>query len=303
MRGNMAVYELKGEKLGIRVEGKGAELKSLVDLSTGEEYMWNADPEFWPRTSPVLFPFVGRLKGQQYTWQGKTYKPPVHGFGRDMEFELLTKSEDSMRFGIRDTESTREVYPFSFSFEMEYRLSGKELKVSFLVKNTGAEEMFFSLGAHPGFVCPRNSGKTDAKRSDCYIGFSGEKKLQRLLSRGVDMNTGLVNEKYTEYELQDGMLPIGDDLFAQDALVLENRQVNQVALAGPDRKPYVTLKMDAPVYGIWSSVKPGAPFICIEPWFGRCDALTFDGELEQREYQNRLAAGETFETSYTVTIA
>ncbi len=299
----MAIYELKGEQLSIRVEGKGAELKSLIELSTGEEYMWNADPEFWPRTSPVLFPFVGRLKGQQYTWQGKTYKPPVHGFGRDMEFELLARTKDSMRFGIRDTESTREVYPFSFSFEIEYRLNGKELKVSFLVKNTGAEEMFFSLGAHPGFVCPKNYGKTDGKRSDCYIGFAGEKRPDRLVSRGVDMNTGLVNDLYTEYELQDGMLPIKDDLFAQDALVLENYQVNQVALAGPDRKPYVTLKMDAPVYGIWSSVKPGAPFICIEPWFGRCDALTFDGELAQREYQNRLDAGETFEASYTVTIA
>ena len=299
----MAVYELQGEQLRIRVEGKGAELKSLVDLSTGEEYMWSADPEIWPRTSPVLFPFVGRLQGQQYTWKGKTYKPPVHGFGRDLEFALLEKTADSMRFGIRDTEGTREVYPFSFTFEIEYRLTGKELKVSFLVKNTGVEEMLFSLGAHPGFVCPRNSGESGVKRSDCYIGFYREGKLTHLNNRIVDMSTGLMTDQYTEYELEDGLLPIGDDLFANDALVLENHQVNQVALTGPDRKPYVTLKMDAPVYGIWSSVKPGAPFICIEPWFGRCDALAFKGELEEREYQNRLEAGETFQTYYTVTIA
>lgn len=310
----MAIYELKGESLSIRVEGKGAELKSLTDNRTGEEYMWNADLEFWPRTSPVLFPFVGRLKGQQYTYREKTYTAPVHGFARDMEFELLEQTKDSMRFGIKDTEQTREVYPFFFSFEILYKLEGKELKVTFLVKNEGDDELFFSLGAHPGFVCPRSSLQGEEKRSDCYIRFAmvssgnggsaGEDAgVDKLISRGVDMDTGLVNEEYTEYALQDGALLIADDLFKQDALVLEKNQVNQVALLDSKKNPYVTLTMDAPVYGIWSSVKPGAPFICIEPWFGRCDALCFEGGLEEREYQNRLESGEIFETEYTVTIA
>ena len=316
----MATYELKGERLSIRVEGKGAELKSLTDNTTGEEYMWNADPEFWPRTSPVLFPFVGRLKGQQYIYQGKTYTAPVHGFARDMEFELLEQTEDTLRFGIRDTDDTREVYPFAFSFDIIYRLSGKELKVTFVVKNEGNSEMFFSLGAHPGFVCPKGSLKAEEKRSDCYIGFAktwseaendcdnegniGKTvNVDKLVSRGVDMNTGLVNDSYTEYILENGLLAIADDLFNQDALVLEDNQVSQVSLLDARKSPYVTLTMDAPVYGIWSSVKPGAPFICIEPWFGRCDALSFEGDLEAREYQNRLESGEVFETEYTVTIA
>ncbi len=293
----MAVYELKGDALSIRVDGNGAELKSLTENATGQEYMWDADAEYWPRTSPVLFPFVGRLKEQKYVYNGKTYeKIPQHGFARDEEFTLTEQTEDSLRFCLRDSDKTRECFPFSFCLEIAYRLAGKKLFVSFLVRNEGQEEMFFSLGAHPGFVCPKNTGE---KRSDYYIGFDVDEKL---ISRNIDMSTGLAKDQYTEYKLEQGLLPVADDLFKNDALVLENNQVHRVSLLTPDKKPYLTLQMDAPVYGIWSSVKPGAPFICIEPWFGRCDALSFEGELQDREYQNCLQAGAQFHAEYAVTI-
>lgn len=290
----MAVYELKGEAASIKVAGMGAELQSYVNLATGQEYMWSGDPAFWGRVSPVLFPLVGRLNGKKYTYKGKTYYPPVHGFARDTEFELLEKTENSMRFGIHDTESTREVYPFSFSFEILYELLGKNLKVTFFVRNKGEEPMYFALGAHPGFVCPKEKG---GRRADCYLGFGG---ADSIVSREVDMNTGLVTDHYEEYTLEEGLLPITDDMFDKDALVLEGGQIHEVSLHGADGKPYVTLEMNAPVYGIWSCVTPGAPFICIEPWYGRCDALGFEGDFEEREYQNKLEAGEEFVTSYTV---
>lgn len=298
----MAMYELKNENLSICVCGKGAELKSLKEISNGREYMWNANPEFWPRTSPVLFPFVGRLKGQKYDYLGKSYTPPVHGFARDMEFELWEKTEDTLVFGIRDTEDTKAVYPFSFSFQITYRLTGRNLDMTYTVKNEGGEEMFFSLGAHPGFKCPLGDVEEE-KRSDCFLFFEKEGPVENLYSRGVDMETGLVNDLYTKYTTDNGFLPIADDLFKQDALVLEKSQVTRVSLADAAKKPYLTLTMDAPVYGIWSSVKTGAPFICIEPWFGRCDATGFEGGLEEREYQNRLDAGGVFETTCTITIA
>lgn len=293
----MAVYELKGEDLSIRVDGNGAELKSLTENATGQEYMWSADPEYWQRTSPVLFPFVGRLKGQKYVYNGKTYENiPQHGFARDEEFTLTERTEDSLRFCLRDSQKTRQWYPFPFSLEIGYRLAGKKLFVSFLVRNEGKEEMFFSLGAHPGFVCPKNPGE---KRSDYFIAFDAAEKLN---SRNIDMSTGLAKDQYTEYRLEQGLLPIAEDLFKADALVLENHQVHRVSLLTPDKKPYLTLQMDAPVYGIWSSVKRDAPFICIEPWFGRCDALSFEGELKDREYQNCLPAGGEFHAEYVVTV-
>lgn len=293
----MAVYELKGEDLSIRVDGTGAELKSLTENATGQEYMWSADPKYWQRTSPVLFPFVGRLKEQKYLYRGKTYENiPQHGFARDEEFTLIGQTEDSLRFRLQDSEKTRQWYPFSFSLEIGYRLAGKKLFVSFVVRNEGKEEMFFSLGAHPGFICPKNAGE---KRSDYFIAFDTKEKL---ISRNIDMSTGLAKDQYTEYKLEQGLLPVADDLFQADALVLENHQVHSVSLLTPDKKPYLTLQMDAPVYGIWSSVKPDAPFICIEPWFGRCDALSFEGELGDREYQNSLQAGGEFYAEYAVTI-
>lgn len=292
----MAVYELVGDEISIKIKSLGAELVSLMDMQTGQEYMWDGKPEFWSRTSPVLFPFVGKLKNQQYSYQGQVYNPKPHGFARDMEFAIEKQEQNRIVLGICDTEETRKVYPFAFHFSIEYCLSGKTVQVSFLVENKGEDKMFFSLGAHPGFKCPIKEGE---KRSDYFISFGN---VDVITSRGVNIATGLVNNQYTEYKLEKGCLSIADDLFENDALVLE-KQVNTVALLGADKKPYLTLHMEAPVYGIWSSAQPGAPFICIEPWFGRCDAQDFEGALEEREYQNCLEPGEEFETAYTIDLS
>lgn len=295
----MTMYELKNDVLSISVASMGAELKSLK--MNGKEYMWSANPEIWGRTAPVLFPFVGRLKGQQYTYKGKTYTQPAHGFARDAEFELLERTENSMCFGIKDSEETRSIYPFFFEFKIIYTLSDNQLKIAYDVTNNGEEDMLFSVGAHPGFVCPIND---NTNRSQCFVRFEKDGVgLDKIVSRCLDMNTGLVTNEYSDYVLQGGNLPIADDLFNNDALVLENDQVNKVSLLDENGVAYVTVEMDAPVYGVWSSVKAVAPYVCIEPWFGRCDAIDFDGDLSEREYQNKLGAKEVFKAEYTVTIA
>lgn len=295
----MAIYEIENNQLKIRVESFGAELKSLMNKRNKTEYLWSGDPSFWPRTSPVLFPFVGRLKGLEYIYDGKTYPAPVHGFARDTEFDLVNSTENSLTFEIKDTDRTREIYPFSFVFQICFRLEDNSLKVQYDVRNTGEKEMYFSLGGHPGFNCPL-PGKAE-KRADCYIGFRGKTKPDKIKCRDIDLKTGLAKDSFTEYELEDGMLKIQDDMFKNDALVLEE-QINQVTLSGKDRKPYLTFRMDAPVYGIWSCVRPGAPFVCIEPWFGRCDRINYDGAFEKREYQNKLSAGEEFKKEYKIII-
>lgn len=296
----MAVYELKNEKLALQVVSLGAELKSLKRLKDGTEYMWKADPEYWKRTAPVLFPFIGRLKGLQYYYEGVCYQAPVHGFARDTEFEMIEQTEKSLTFEMRDSEETRTVFPFSFLLRIRYELEGMCLKVKYLVKNTGKKKMYFSIGGHPGFNCPLPG--RDEKRSDCYIGLKGNHPIEKINCRGIDLETGLAKETFQEYILDEGQLSIKDDMFKDDALVLEN-QINEVTLAGKDRKPYLTFHMDAPVYGIWSCVKDASPFICIEPWYGRCDRMNYEGTFEEREFQNELDADGIFEKEYSITIA
>lgn len=292
----MAIFDLKGEKISIQVKSEGAELFSLVDNESGQEYIWCGDPQFWGKTSPVLFPFVGRMKGLAYQYKGKTYQAPVHGFAREMEFQLVSQDSNSLWLEICDTKETREVYPFAFGFQIGYVLQGRTLKVLFRIKNNNEEKMYFSLGGHPAFACPLEKGH---KRSDYFLKFD---ELDSIESNGVDISVGLVTNEYTKYSLDKGVLPITDHLFDQDALVIENYQVKEVSLLRPDRTPYVKFVMDAPIYGIWSSIQPGSPFVCIEPWFGRCDAVGFKGTLEEREWQQQLEAGEVFETEYSITV-
>lgn len=293
----MAEYELKNKKLAIRVESLGAELKSLKTNENGTEYMWSADPEYWPRTAPILFPFIGRLKNSQYRYKGKTYTISPHGFARDTEFELAKRTENSLLFEIKDSEKTREVYPFPFILRLCYELEDHSLKVKYFVKNTGNDLMLFSIGGHPGFNCPLKG--TAEKRSECFLLFKGKQPLTGIHCRDIDMSTGLAKNTFTDFSLNQGKLQIKDDLFKDDALVLEN-QIDGVSILGKNGKPYLTFQMDAPVYGIWSCVKEGSPFVCIEPWFGRCDRTDFEGSLEEREFQNSLKPGETFEKEYRI---
>lgn len=291
----MTVYELVNDNLAIKVKTSGGELISLKRLDTDVEYMWDGNSDYWGRVSPVLFPFIGKLKNQQYTYKGKIYNPKPHGFARDMEFKLENRTDKSLVFSIEENEETMKVYPFKFKFYIIYEIENNQVKVSFKVINKDEEKMYFSLGAHPGFKCPIAEGE---KRKDYYLGFEGKDTLN---SRIVNIENGLVTNQYVEINLENGLLAIADDLFAQDALVIEE-QINQVSLYNSEKEKYLSLKMDAPVYGIWSAAIPAAPFVCIEPWFGRCDAEDFDGELEEREYQNELEALGEFETSYIIEV-
>ncbi len=292
------IFALNNEEIQIKLDSFGAELKSLVALNTGAEYMWEGNPVYWKRTSPVLFPLVGSLKDGRHIYNKKEYKMSQHGFARDMEFELVSQTDDEIWFSLIYNEETLEKYPFKFRLELGYKLLGRQVKVMWRVANVDDKEMYFSIGGHPAFRCPLDANEA---RSDCYVMFKG---ADSVLSHSI-VADGLVGEKYTVYEPGDGFLPIKNDLFDDDALIIEESGIGEVSLAGADKKPYLTVKFDAPLFGVWSPVKkdlPPAPFVCIEPWYGRCDSIGFDGELADREYGNKLAAGEIFEAEYTIEI-
>lgn len=291
----MAVYTLKNQEITIEVTSAGAELKSLKDNHTGTEYMWCGDAAYWGRTSPVLFPLVGTYKNNETTYQGKKYSMSQHGFARDMEFELVSQTEDSIFFALKDSEVTREKYPFAFYLELGYRLNGRSIEVLWKVKNPAEETMYFSIGGHPAFNCPLNG---EGKQTDYKISFDVEDKVvSSLLKPGAG-----VTDTRIEYPLEHGQMAVTADLFDNDALILEHHQAHQLSLVNPEGEKYITVAFDAPLVGIWSPTGKNAPFICIEPWYGRADHEKFNGTLEEREWGNQLMSGEEFKAAYTITI-
>lgn len=289
------IYELKNEEVAIAVESHGAELKSLKKISTGTEYMWCADAKYWNRTSPVLFPFVGGLKNKEYRTKGKTYPMTQHGFARDMEFELFSQSENEIWFVLRSNEETLSKYPYEFVLKLGYRLQKSSVEVLWQVENPGNEVLPFSIGGHPAFNCPIDENE---KQTECFISFGD---VDEVVSTRIG-ELGLATDCMDVYTLSDGKLHITENLFQYDALVIENNQTHEVSLCRKDGTPYLKVTMEVPLFGVWSPVGKQAPFICIEPWYGRCDSEGFEGELIEREWSNQAAPGETWKASYTIEV-
>lgn len=295
----MPVYILKNDFLTLQFDSLGAELISICDINSNTEYLWNADPIYWKRHAPILFPFVGSLKNKSYIYEGKNYSVSQHGFARDMDFALLKSTESEIWFSLDATEKTKEIYPFDFRLELGYRLEGKVITILWKVINLGASDMYFSIGGHPAFNCPLDPAK---QQSDYYLAFDTEEPLHYLLVN----EAGLVkknNQNQQNYlTTTKGILPIDPYMFDKDALIIEEHQCHKVSLLDQAKLPYLTVTFDAPLFGLWSPAGKNAPFICIEPWYGRCDSEDFNGTLPEREWGNSLPAGGVFEKFYTIEI-
>ena len=288
------IYTLENEFLVCEVDSHGAELKSIKGKYTGEEYLWNGDPEYWNRTSPVLFPFVGAVKDKEYRHDGKTYTIGQHGFARDMEFYVKSSSEKEIWMGLRESEETLEKYPFKFHLNIGYRLLNGSVTVMWRVKNTNDGEMFFAIGAHPGFAISK-------LKDYSFMLYDIDHKPVSSIKNRVFGAGGCVTDEFSVIETPEGKLPMDEHLFDGDALVLEGRQLGRVALVrNDDDKPSLFVDFDSPLVGLWSPPHRNAPFVCIEPWYGRCDSENFDGELAEREYEQKLDAGAEFNASYRI---
>ncbi len=288
--------KLENDLLEVTINSFGAELSSITGKETGTQYLWDADEKFWKRSAPVLFPFVGSLKNKKYTVDGKDHPMGQHGFARDMEFSVVSETKDEAWFELRSNDDTLAKFPFEFVLKIGYRLDGNDIKVTWHVENPGDKELLFSIGGHPAFMCPVTE---DGKQSDYYLKFDADKAL----TYGLLGSDGLLDRD--DYLLGvdiNGYCAIDKHMFDKDALIIEHFQASKVSLCTPDKKPYLTVSFDAPLFGLWSPAGKGAPFVCIEPWYGRCDRADFSGELKDREYGNVLAVGETFEKSYDITI-
>ena len=189
---------------------------------------------------------------------------------------------------------TLKIYPFKFSLTLGYVLNKNKIDVIYQVENLDDNVMYFQIGGHPAFKCPINP---NTKRSDCYIKFENRSEV---VSSKVDPRGYATDEKIT-FKLDDGFLKIADNLFEFDALVIENQGISGVSICDESKNPYVTVHMNVPIFGVWS-INESAPFVCIEPWYGRCDRVGYDGELKDREYVNSLNPQKTFNSCYQIEI-
>lgn len=288
-------YKISNEQISIEINQMGAELTALIDNKSGVNYLWDGNPAFWKRTSPILFPIVGSLKNQQYGYDGNMYSMSQHGFARDMEFDVVSQTKDTIFFRLNATEDTKKVYPFEFILEIGYCLRENSVEVIWSVSNADNKTMYFSIGGHPAFMCPIDN---DTKQTDYYIQFHD---CEKLVCRKINEN-GLALEGLEPIELVESKLRISEHLFDNDALVIEDNQTHKVSLLTPDKTPYITVSFEAPLFGVWSPAKKNAPFICIEPWYGRCDGDNFNGSLQDREWGNTLEVGQNFKQSYYISL-
>lgn len=277
------------------IDSKGAELHSLYSKEHEIEYLWQGDPNYWARRSPVLFPIVGSLKDDQYSYKGKTYPMSQHGFARDMAFEVFEQSADAVTFVLKSNEETRVVYPFDFELYLSYQLGGDGLTVAYKVVNTSEEEMFFSIGGHPAFNVPLEEGLTF---EDYYVKSSPMKSriMIPLKGRYLDLENRTLGQT-------NAAIALTRELFANDALIFETKGLNSFSICS-DKSPHkVTLTYNhLPFVGIWTPYGTDAPFVCIEPWAGIADATDATGNLDEKFGIQKLAAQEEFAAKYAITV-
>jgi len=265
---------------------KGAELISLK--KNNREYIWDGNPNFWDKHSPILFPIVGTLKDNHYRYKNQTYTLSRHGFARDMEFELIDKTENSAVFSLKNSAETLKNYPFEFELQIIYTLENDKLIVQYKISNKGSEEMYFSIGAHPAFALPNDF-------ENYSIAIENQQTLECYL-----LENNLLSKNTKTIVLEDGKLKLDYSLFENDALIFKNIKPKKMMLL-ENSKPFIKIDFeDFPDLGIWT--KPHAPFLCIEPWFGYSDTVESSGNITEKSGILTLKSESVFTAKYEIEI-
>lgn len=288
-------HTIQNNKLKLTVDNHGAEIKSLIRLSDGAELMWQADAAYWGRTSPVLFPLVGNYFEKTSIYDGKTYQMGQHGFARDMDFELVSQSDDELVFELHENQESLAKYPFAFTLTIGYKLIEDKVVVSWSVKNTNDQTMYFSIGGHPAFNCDLDTYTFRFEKAGAPV---SEFTANVIAGDG----SGCLSNESDMHKLDNGILKMSDQLFSKDALIIEDNQADRVTLVDAAGQDVLSVVFTSPLFGVWSPVGKHAPFVCIEPWYGRCDRVGYNQKLETREYSNALSAGETFKVDYSIVV-
>ncbi|MDH3253097.1 MAG: aldose 1-epimerase family protein [Ignavibacteria bacterium] len=288
------IQTIRSDTLEVSVDTFGAELASIRSLADGMEYLWQGDPAYWGRRAPILFPVVGKLSDGIVRFDGREYVLPQHGFARDEEFEPVEATVDTLSFRLHDRPELLKRYPFRFELTVRYQLTDGWITVTYEVHNPQNTPVWFSIGAHPGFACPMISGHAF---EDYMLEFDEPEKCPRHL-----IDNGLIRQETEPFLNNQRLIHLDQQLFDNDAIVLKGMRSGGVTLKSPKTEKSVRVEFPGwPYLGIWS--KPGgAPFLCIEPWYGIADSAGFRGELNEREGILRLEPDGVFRCDHRILI-
>lgn len=283
----MSIITLSNTIISAQIKTLGAELCSLKSNSN-REYIWEGNPAFWGKHSPVLFPIVGTLKNNTFYHNDKEYTLSRHGFARDMEFQLVEKTESSATFSLQSNSETLKNYPFKFELQIQYILIGTTIELAYRVINKDNTNVLFSIGAHPAFALPSNF-------EDYTLAFEEVEPLEYTL-----LENDLVSKQTEKIKTNSNTVPITYELFERDALIFKTLKSNSLTIIEKENPILKVHFEDFPNLGIWTKV--GAPFICIEPWFGYSDTAESNGNLFEKEGIIVLKKDTPFQAKFSIEI-
>ena len=284
-----SLTRIENAHLAIDVSPLGAEMQSIT-TQDGSSWLWHGDAAFWTGRSPVLFPIVGKAPDDMLMIDGKPYPMSQHGFARRREFSLAAATETLCRYVLEASDETRAVYPFDFALSVEHSVDGPTLTVAAQVENRGEESMPFGFGFHSAFLWPLPGA--DGKPHTVTLDNGGEPARQPL-------ENGLVSRSRTASPFEKGRLVLAHSLFENDALVFPEGAGNGLTYAAESGPALAFRFENLPNLALWT--KPGAPFLCIEPWHGTAAEQDGSRELKDRPFTTLLAAGESRRFAFTVT--
>jgi galactose mutarotase-like enzyme len=285
---SLLVTTISNSILSATINHKGAELQSLLNTSSKKEYIWEGNPNYWGKHSPVLFPIVGTLKNNSFAYNDEAYELPRHGFARDFDFDLLSSKSNKVVFSLQCNELTKQLFPFEFELRLSYTLINSELIITYTVINHGMETMPFSIGGHPAFALHQSFEKYSLQ----FV--SNEKLIS------YSLENDLLSENTQEIPLHANRLPLSYSLFEQDALIFKSLQSKQIQILENDT-PILNFKFhDFPNFGIWT--KNNAPFLCLEPWAGYSDTAVASGNILEKEAIQLLESNSVKEYSFRIEI-
>ena len=288
----MSIHYLENDVLKVAINSRGAELDNIYNKQTKLEYLWDANPTFWPKKSPNLFPVIGGLKNSEYSFEGNKYTLSRHGFARDNGYVVEEFDASNIKFTLHSNDKTRANYPFDFIFSIIYSIEKKVLKCKYVVQNASSYKMYFSVGAHPAFRIPLTA---DTNYNDWYLEF-GEIENANLYPLDKE---GLIKMQSAPFFNDTKKLPLIKELFYNDALVFKDLKSTQIDIKSDKSENGLKIEFKGfPYYGIWSA--KDANFVCLEPWCGIADIENTDGNLISKEGINMLESNEIFEREWTV---